>query len=317
MSTPLVVAVVLNWNAVEETIECVNSLLNSSYKNLQIVIVDNFSTDDSIKVIKKTFPTIKLICNSFNNGYAGGNNLGIKWALNLGADYILILNNDVTVDFSMVGVLVESVEKNEKIGLISGKVFYKDNTNRIFSGAGRFIKWRCTGVNRGTTFRRFYSHNRECSVNYISGVLFLARSEVFRKVGLLDEKYFMYFEDLEFSFRVSKKYILYFNPDAISYHKSGAGTRWCNYSEIYLYYQTRNRLIVFEDRNIVYRIYVILFTFCITIAKSISIILTSNSENNFKKKRINALWGGLKDGLFYNISKKRFLKTQRFNLIKK
>jgi GT2 family glycosyltransferase len=307
MNNPLVVAVVLNWNSADETIECIHSLLNSSYKNLQIVIVDNFSADDSVNVIKKTFPTIKLICNSFNNGYAGGNNLGIKWALNLNADYILILNNDVTVDFSMVSVLVESIEKNEKIGLISGKVFYKGNTNRIFSGAGRFIKWRCTGVNRGTNFGRFYSHNREGSVNYISGVLFLARADVFKKVGLLDEKYFMYFEDLEFSFRVSKKYILYFNPDAISYHKSGGGTRWSNYSEIYLYYQTRNRLIVFEDKNIIYRIYVLFFTLFITIAKSLAILFTSMSENSFKKKRIKALWRGLKDGLFYNISKKVLL----------
>ena len=304
MSTPLVVAVVLNWNAVDETIECVNSLLNSSYKNLQIVIVDNFSTDDSVNIIKKIFPNIKLICNNFNNGYAGGNNLGIKWALSINADYILILNNDVTVDTSMVENLVEKLDKNLNIGIITGKVFYKDTPKRIFSGFGKFIWWRCSGVNRGTTFGRFYLHKREGKVNYISGVLFLAKSEVFKSLGLLDEKYFMYFEDLEFSFRVSKKYSLYYSPNALAFHKSGGGTRWSNYSEIYLYYQTRNRLIVFEDKNIVYRIYVLFFTILITIAKSMAILFTSKSENSFKKKRINALWRGLIDGLLYNISKK-------------
>jgi GT2 family glycosyltransferase len=300
----LVAAIVLNWNAADETIDCVNSLIQSSYANLQIIIVDNASTDDSVKLIRTAFPEIKLLCNQKNTGYAGGNNVGINWALNQNADYILILNNDVTVDFSMVSILVETIEQNEQIGLISGKVFYKENTARIFTGAGRFIKWRCTGVNRGTTFGRFYLHNRECAVNYISGVLFLARADVFRKVGLLDEKYFMYFEDLEFSFRVSKKYILFYSPNAISYHKSGGGTKWSNYSEIYLYYQTRNRLIVFEDKNIVYRIYVLFFTLFITVAKSITISFTSKSENSIKNKRINALWRGLKDGLLYNIDKK-------------
>ncbi len=313
MNTPLVVAVVLNWNAADETIECVNSLLNSSYRNLQIVIVDNFSTDDSVNIIKNRFPDLKLICNNFNNGYAGGNNLGIKWALSVNADYILILNNDVTVDTYMVENLVEKLGQNPTIGIITGKVFYKDNPNRIFSGFGKFIWWRCSGVNRGTMFGRFYLHNREGKVNYISGVLFLAKSEVFRSLGLLDEKFFMYFEDLEFSFRVSKKYSLYYTPNAMAFHKSGGGTRWSNYSDIYLYYQTRNRLIVFENKNLIYRIYVLVFTLAITVAKSFAIFSTRVMNGQNIDRRINALWKGLKDGLIYNLSKNNFKSIKTFN----
>jgi len=303
MNDALVVAVVLNWNAYDETIDCVNSLLNSSYKNLQIVIVDNHSTDDSAKIIRETFPNIKLICNKSNNGYAGGNNLGIKYALDINADYILILNNDVTVDKSMVDILVKKLDQEPTLGVITGKVFYKDDPKRIFSGFGKFIWWRCSGVNRGTMFSRFYLHNREGKVNYISGVLFLARSEVFKSLGLLDEKYFMYFEDLEFSFRVSQKYDLFYIPYAIAFHKSGGGTRWSNYSEIYLYYQTRNRLIVFENKNIIYRLYVIAFTIFITVSKSITILFASIKNGKSFAKRIDALWKGLKDGLVYNLNK--------------
>ncbi len=310
MNNQLVVAVVLNWNAADETIECVNSLLNSSYKNLQIVIVDNFSTDESLNIIKKTFPNIKLICNNFNNGYAGGNNLGIKWALSINADYILILNNDVAVDTSMVDILVNKLDQNSNIGVITGKVFYKDKPNRIFSGFGKFIWWRCSGVNRGTMFGRFYLHNREGKVNYISGVLFLARAEVFKRLGLLDEKYFMYFEDLEFSFRASQKYSLFYTPNAIAFHKSGGGTRWGNYSDIYLYYQTRNRLIVFEDKHIIYRLYVIAFTIFIIVAKSMVILLSLNKNGKTINKRISALWKGLKDGLVYNFNRNNLSSTK-------
>jgi GT2 family glycosyltransferase len=300
MQNFLVVAVVLNWNAADETIECVNSLLNSSYKNLQIVIVDNFSTDDSVKIIKETFLGIKLICNNFNNGYAGGNNLGIKWALGINADYIFVLNNDVTVETSMIDVLVEKLEQNSNIGVITGKVFYKDNPKRIFSGYSKFIWWRCSGVNRGTMFSRFYLHNHEGKVNYISGVLFLAKSEVFKSLGLLDEKYFMYFEDLEFSFRVSRKYSLYYTPNAIAFHKSGGGTKWSNYSDIYLYYQTRNRLVVFKNENKIFRLYVLLFTILITCAKSFAILFSIFSGSKEINKRLKALWKGLIDGISYN-----------------
>lgn len=299
MQNSLVVAVVLNWNAADETIDCVNSLLHSSYENLQIIIIDNFSTDNSLYIIKKTFPSLKIICNNINSGYAAGNNLGIKWALENGAKYILVLNNDVVVDSLMIKVLVEDMIGNPQIGVISCKVFYKDEPKRIFSGAGKFIRWRCTGVNRGTLIGRNYKHDKKCFVNYVSGVLFLTKVEVFKELGLLDERYFMYFEDLEFSMRVLPHYLIAYSPHAIAYHKSGGGTRWSNYSEVYLYYQTRNRLIVFENKNFFYQMYVLLFTILITIAKTTAIIFSFGQDNPPVKKRLSALWRGLKDGILY------------------
>ncbi|MGD8307486.1 MAG: glycosyltransferase family 2 protein, partial [Ignavibacteria bacterium] len=235
---------------------------------------------------------------------AGGNNLGIKWALEESADYILVLNNDVIVDNSMVEKLVNHIKPNPGIGLVSGKVFYKDDSGRIFSGAGKFIRWRCTGVNRGTFLGRTYKHDKDCFVDYVSGVLFLARSEVFKKVGLLDERFFMYFEDLEFSRRVLSDHLISYTPEAIAYHRSGGGTRWSNYSETYLYYQTRNRIIVFEHENMFYQAYVIFFTFIVTVLKSIAIIFSVFIQNKNICNRLSALWRGLKDGISIRIHKR-------------
>jgi GT2 family glycosyltransferase len=304
MHNPLVVAIVLNWNSAEETAECIRSLLSSSYDNLLVVIVDNASTDNSVEYLTAAFPSIRILTNNVNTGYAGGNNLGVKWALNINAEYILILNNDVIVDINLVSTLIDKIKINSKIGVITGKVYYKDNQKRIYSGAGKFVRWRCSGVNRGAIIDRMSLKEKDCDVDFLSGALFLTRVEVFRRVGLLDERYFMYFEDLDFSRKVLKQYSIIYTPQAISYHKSGGGTHWGNYSDIYLYYHTRNRFIVFEHENIFYKCYVVLFTIGVTMAKAIAILVFSLiSDDRDVKRRMSALWKGLKDGVEYYMSR--------------
>lgn len=300
---PIIAAVVLNWNAADETIACVLSLLKSSYSNLQVVIVDNASTDNSVEKLSCHFPKITLLKNTYNAGYSGGNNLGIQWALDIDADYVLVINNDVVVTPELINELLKCIQKDKKIGVVTGKVYYKNDPERIYSGAGKFIRWRCTGVNRGTLFGGSRQHDREQFVNYICGALFLARIEVFKTLGLLDEKFFMYCEDIEFSRRVSSIFLISYTPNAVAYHKSGGGTRWSNYSEVYLYYQTRNRFWVFRGDWLPYRIYVALFTFSITVAKTIVILLSVVMKKNKNLKQLSALWKGLKDGVRYSTFK--------------
>ncbi len=298
---PLVYCVVLNWNGCEETILCIKSLQASSYDNFKVLIVDNASSDNSVEIFANTFPSIPILHNNYNAGYSGGNNLGIKWAIANKADFVLILNNDVTVDKYLISELLACIQKDQNVGVVTCKVYYKDEPERLYSGAGKIIRWKCTGVNRGSIFGRNYQHNTERLADYICGALFLTRADVYKTLGLLDEKFFMYFEDLEFSMRVSSKYLIAYTPKAIAYHKSGGGTRWSNYSEIYLYYQTRNRFLVFEKEPICYRIYVMIFTIFITAAKS-AVILTSIFRGNKQIwKQLSALWKGLKDGMMYFI----------------
>jgi GT2 family glycosyltransferase len=292
---PSVTAVVLNYNGCEDTIRCLSSLKEVKFPNLKIVIVDNGSVDESVQKFEKAFSSIPLLRRVVNAGYAAGNNAGIKYALDHNADYILIINNDATVEPDFLNHLVEYAEKNPKVGVLNARVFFP-GANEIFSAAGRFNKFLCTGQNKGGM--RVKKNETEIikKVDYVCGVLMLIRSEVFRNVGLLDEKYFMYFEDLEFSRRVLKKYEMAYIPQSIAYHKSGGGKGWHSYTPLYLYYHTRNRILVFQEDMFLYRVYVWIFTLINSIAKSAVILLKLIDGPRRTKDQLKALWQGFIDG---------------------
>ena len=155
---PMVYAVVLNYNGWQDTIECINSLLNINYKNFKIIIVDNKSNDGSVVEIINYFKSSKsgitiidssqaeksksesgkvtLISSKKNGGYGYGNNIGIKFAITNGADHIVILNNDTIVDSDFLQPLVNRCEKNDNIGIVSGKVLYYSKPDIIWSNGG-------------------------------------------------------------------------------------------------------------------------------------------------------------------------------------
>ena len=127
----------------------------------------------------------------------------------------------------------------------------------------------------------------------------MVKSSVFKQVGFLNEKYFMYFEDVEFSERVRKIFDIYYMPASIVYHKSGAGTSWQNYSSTYNYFFTRNRLFHYKDRNIFYRFYVILFSVSVSLAKSILILNGIIIQKHTRRQRfhsLRSLWSGIRAG---------------------
>ncbi len=296
MKQPSVYSIVLNWNGAEDTIACVHSLLQCRYGAMSIVIVDNASTDDSAAVIGSAFPQLPLLKSPVNGGYAAGNNIGINYALQHGAAYVLIINNDATVEPDFLDHMVQYAEEHPDIGVLNARVYYP-GTTEIFSAAGRFNPLLCTGQNKGAV--RIAQNETEVIriIDYACGVLMLVRAELFRTVGLLDERYFMYFEDLEFSRRVLKRYSMVYLPQAVAYHKSGGGKGWRNYTELYLYYHTRNRFLVFAEDAPVYKVYVAVFTTVNCFAKSL--LLTINLFHGGRKgsRQLAALWSGWSDGI--------------------
>lgn len=293
---PYVIIIVLNYNNYDDTEKCILSLQNLTYPNFSIVIVDNASSDGSVEILTNNFPEIPLLRNTINGGYAAGNNIGISYALEHNADYILIINNDATVEPDFLNHLVQYAEQFPNIGVLNARIFFP-GTTEIFSAAGNFNRFLCTGQNKGAI--RIKKHQTESikKVDYACGVLMLVRSQVFREVGLLDEKFFMYFEDLEFSQRVLKRYEMAYIPQSIAYHKSGGGKGWRNYTDLYLYYHTRNRFWVFGNSSKLYKVYVTIFTTLNSIAKSALIF-----QNIFKNRRktssqLKSLWKGWRDGL--------------------
>jgi GT2 family glycosyltransferase len=302
-TTPMVFILILNYNSFEDTAECVRSVEALHYPRISVVIIDNASPNGSGILLQQTFTQHTVILSDRNGGFAAGNNIGIRYALEHNADYIFIVNDDATVTPDILNHMVGYAEKHADVGLLSARVYFP-GTTELFAAAGRFNRLLCTGQNYGAIQIEKNETDHLKYVDYACGVLWLVRSEVFRTVGLMDEKYFMYFEDLEFSLRVLKSYKMVYIPDAVAYHKTGSGKGWRNYSELYLYYHTRNRFWVFEHSSWLYKVYVTVFITVNSMAKSILILQNMGDPAGKATKQLKALWKGWRDGLyvFLNLS---------------
>ncbi|MBV4432325.1 glycosyltransferase family 2 protein [Clostridium tyrobutyricum] len=255
----LVYIVLVNFNGYKDTIECVNSLKKISYKNLRIVIVDNASTNNSVNLLKDNTNNCIIIESRKNLGFAGGNNLGIKYALDNKADYILLLNNDTLVEKNFLDNMLNPFIKDKKVGLVGCKIMYYPQKNIIWYGGG-YIDWfKFIGAHYGMGETDKGQCNDEKIIDFMTGCCMLIKKEVFEKVGFLLEDYFMYFEDVDFCVKVKNAgYKIWYNPKAKIYHKVGLSSggeespfniEWC----------TRNRLLFMNRyKNNVPNFYLIL-----------------------------------------------------------
>lgn len=294
---PRVAAVILNYRGVEDTKKCVLSLQQCGNQNLEIILVDNASGDGGAEQLASTFPDLPLLIQPTNLGYAGGNNAGIRYALRKNVDYILISNDDVVVENRFLDPMLAVMERDTGIGVVSPKVFYASSPQEVFAAVGEFSWWLCTGLDKGRDEEACRSSTLERDVDYVPGVLLLVRREVFETVGLFDERFFMYFEDVEFSRRVRTRYRMVYTARSVAFHKGGAGKGWRNYSELYLYYHTRNRIWAFRDEVWLYRLYVVLFTLSNAIAKAAVISFSYFHSPRKTRRQWKALYSGFLDGV--------------------
>jgi len=252
MKQSLVYIVLVNWNGLEDTLECLRSLNEISYKNYKIVVVDNGSNNNQADVIKKKFPYIELIKNKRNEGFVVANNQGIKLALKNGADYILLLNNDTVVKRNFLDVLIEYAEQNRDVGILSPKIVYY-NSNIIWSMGGKisYLTGFSIMIGKG---KNSENYNEVIEPDFVSGCAMLIRNEVIEKIELLDPVYFAYYEDADYCFRVGKLgYKIKVIPESIIWHKksASAGIRGSKrkISEIQAYLWARNG-IIFGRKNL-------------------------------------------------------------------
>lgn len=192
---PLVYILVLNWNGWQDTVKCVDSLKSLVYPNFRIVVLDNCSTNDSVIRIREAHPDITLIETGANLGFAGGNNVGIRYALEQGAKYIWLLNNDAIVEPTALTALVEVAEDDPKIGVVGSALFYMDSPNKVQAWGGGQVSL-ITG--------RASHLLAPGELHYITGASMLLRGEALGREGLLDEGYFMYWEDADICFRLRR-----------------------------------------------------------------------------------------------------------------
>lgn len=199
---PSVVAVVLNWNNLPDTLESVQSLRRSDYENLAVWVVDNDSREDPTRELELEHPGIRVLRNATNLGYGGGNNTGLKRAIAEGADYVLLLNNDAVVAPDTVQRLVSALESDLRIAMATPTVFYSDRPTEVYWDGG-FVDWKTGDTPHDS--RRLSTHDGIVSSEWLDGCALLVRTVAAREIGLLDERYFLYFEDAEWSVRARRR----------------------------------------------------------------------------------------------------------------
>ena len=222
----LVSIIIVNYNKYQYTIDCLRSLTNQTYKNFEVVLVDNGSEYNSFLKLKRELKYFKklieiiLIRLNVNLFFSGGNNKAIKIA---NGEYICLLNNDTVVEPNFIENMVNFLETNSNVGMISPKIKCYKNKNYLWN-AGAEIDFRSGKISRIRGLWEYdpkdQKYNEISLTDYAVGTALFVKKEVIDKIGLLDEIFFMYFEETEWNFRAKKiGYKNYYVPTTIVYHK--------------------------------------------------------------------------------------------------
>lgn len=247
MSLPKVVTVILNTNRREDTLACLASLSQNSYANNHILVLDNTSSDGSVDAIRKGFPEVQMIGLTQNKGYAGNNNVGIQAALEAGADWVFILNEDTIMDADCLSMLVNEGESDPQIGIVGPMVYHHNEPEVIQSAGGIFGSfWEAQHVAQNEPDEHQFTQPRR--VEWISGCAILVRRPVIEQLGMLDERFFYYWEEVEWCLRASRKgWKIMHVPQAKLWHK-GVQRNYQPKPTV-TYYSTRNKLLMLKKHH--------------------------------------------------------------------
>jgi GT2 family glycosyltransferase len=236
---PIVFVIVLNFNGDETLVDCLSSIYQSDYLNFEVVLVDNNSEDGSFEKARRLFSRAHFIKNTSNAGFSKGNNIGIRYALEKFADYILVLNNDTLVEKTALSILIKEMEKNPKIG-ISSPLIFSANDDVWFAGGS--IDW----FRMKTYHQNYLKCPTPYATQYISGCAMLIKKEVFKKIGLFDERFFLYYEDADFSVRAKKAgFELFIIPSAHIWHLEQSNSK----NDLKIYWLVLSGLLFFRSNS--------------------------------------------------------------------
>lgn len=239
---PSIAIVVLNWNNARDTMSCLDSLVQLDHPDPWIIVVDNGSDDDSADQIRAAYPGVTLLDTGANLGYAGGNNVGVKYALAAGADYVCILNNDVVVEPGFLAPLLSALDADDRAGVATPMIVEMQDVHKVWS-LGAAVDWTGGSVQRLYTGQLVTElvPRAPFEVSIAPGSAMLVKRRVFEQTGLLDDKYFLYFEEADWCIAVHKAgFRILAVPQARVMHHVSATLGQA--SPVTDYYMTRNHI---------------------------------------------------------------------------
>jgi len=295
----LSIAVILvNWKKYNLTSKCIDSLNKSNYKNFKIILVDNEYSEKSLIDLRNKHKELIVFKEKNNLGFAGGNNIGIRYALENDYDYIMLLNNDTEVKENFILPLVERIEKDHFLGAVQPLILNFSNKSIIWNAGGKLNKFL------GLTSTRLNNNKLNSSIvfddytDWISGCCILIKSEILTKVGLLDEKFFNYYEDVDWSLRMKNLgYDLGFVKESIIYHHGSSSSKNKKTKEGVIsskihYFNIRNHILLLKKHKNLFNFFGIVF---FQIIKTTSYIFYFLIKFRFNK--LTMVLKGLKHGL--------------------
>lgn len=289
----VVAVILLNWNTKLYTEQCIQSLKDHASDHLyDIIVADNGSTDDSLLYLKSKFSNLLYIDNKTNLGFAEGNNKAIDFAIKNGYQYSLLLNTDTIVIDDIVKTLYNYLETNKNIAAVQPAIFYLNNRKKLWNGELDF------NPVFGYTYSKSKLPNKPKAVKWITGCCFLIRNSVLQETGMFNEKYFLYYEDVELSFRIrAKGYQLNILPNTAIYHEAGVSGKLKSKSkEGYLspiihYYLIRNKIWFLRKYGNKWFSPIILSSLIVQSSTLLCYFVLRG-----KKQKLNNLIKGIKDG---------------------
>jgi GT2 family glycosyltransferase len=256
-SCPLIAVIILTWNQRDLTLDCLTSLFAMDYPSarLQVIVVDNGSSDGTAAAVRTQFAACTVLENSENLGFAEGNNVGIRHALQGAADYVMLLNNDTIVDGAMLVRLLEVIEQQPETGIVGPKMLYYDYPNVIWCAGNELGRrpWISRRLQAGELDSPGDLASRE--VDFITACGILLRREVVEQVGLFDARFYLYYEETDWCMRARRAgWRIRYVPAARLWHRVSASIGPA--SPAIDYYMNRNVfLFVFKNTSKVQRLY--------------------------------------------------------------
>lgn len=223
---PSVAIVLVNWNGFEFSKACLQSLQNLEFPDYKIIVVDNASENREGSRLKDAFPNILLIQNEQNLGFTGGNNVGIRKALEDGYTHIMLLNNDTEVEPDFLGEMIRKFRANSKLGVVQPLICFLHQQDQIWSAGGKWNSFLGRAVTLGDRKVLSDYNLSDRILDWATGCCMLVSREALLEVGLLNDQYFAYFEDVEWSLRFRKNgYGIALASKAKIYHEAGASSK--------------------------------------------------------------------------------------------